>query len=132
MMLIWKRELQHTVPLPGEQPSSVAHNCLLYKLPCCCHEAKHTYLVPSAFLQDLILIPGSLLAQRIRWFDPKVKAAFLVSIPLLSASGNSFFRVCWDRKRTCGTHNHLAWKTCSKPFCHRYLRVPFKISQGSD
>lgn len=83
MMLIWKLELQQTVHLPGEQLSSVAHNCLLYTLPCCCHEAKHTHSAPSAFLQDLILIPGSLLAQRIYWLDPKVKAAFLVSIPLL-------------------------------------------------
>lgn len=91
MMLMWKLELQQTVHLPGEHPSPVVHNCLLYALPCCCREAKHVYSVPSEFLQDLILIPGLLLAQRICWLDPQAKAAFCVSVPLLSAKWQLVF-----------------------------------------
>lgn len=117
-MLMWKLELQQTVHLPGEQLSSVAHNCLLYTLPCCCHEANNTYSVPSTFLQDLIPIPGSLLAQRICWLDPKVKASFLVSILLLSAKWQlAFLSAGIERKssllHTCVTHRGWAWKICN-------------------
>ena len=133
-----KLELQQTIHIPGEQLSSVAHNCLLYALPCCCHEAKHTYSVPSAFLQDLILIPGSLLAQRICWLDPKVKAAFLVSIPLLSAKWQPVFPSVLGLKESALHHIPVqptkAWpgRSAARAILHHYLRVPFKILQGSD
>lgn len=111
---MWKLELQQTVHLPGEQLSSVAHNCLLYTLPCCCHEAKNTYSVPSAFLQDLIPIPGSLLAQRICCLGPKVKASFLVSIPLLSAKWQlAFPNVLGLKKRA--PHSIPVWPTEAGP-----------------
>lgn len=132
MMLMWKLELQQTVHLPGEHPSPVVHNCLLYALPCCCREAKHAYSVPSEFLQDLILIPGLLLAQRICWLDPQAKAAFCVSVPLLSAKWQLVFRVYWDwRKGLCTAHlcnsqtfglEDLQWEL----FCTISSEVPLK------
>lgn len=138
MMLMWKRELQQTVHLPGEHPSSVAHNCLLYVLPCCCCGAKHTYSVPSEFLQDLILIPGFLLAQRICWLDPQAKAAFRVSIPLLSAKWQLVFPSVLGLKeralRCTSVQPTMVWpgRFAVRAVLHHYLRVPFKILQGSD